>query len=856
MGFFKNKLRGLAVWSTCMLMAACQTDVWVEQERGLALKEGEIALQWLPANMGIHRVTTRGTDPKTALEQEIKNVHVFIFTAEGEYLAARGSDAFQGYRYMEGNQNLVLNSELFDSQPEAANACVYVLANFPKDAFGKIGNDGRPANVADRDALEAMTFELPEFTATLPETGLPMVLRRDNVNLSTDATEKIILLQLRSMMARIDLNFTMEPDQYNEGSLNPSLRINEVRVGNFPKGGTIVPQLESMATDEVTDGELIESPEKVENWEGLNQPIRRNGNEVSLTLYMFEHSRQAKALSEIFIGGNYPDNITDAEKQRYKNALAKEDAAYIELVGDYTNHNGYTYTNVTYRLYPGANPNDDFTIKSNCQYKNNITITGITVNNEGNEALLDTRVNIDRSENPYFIEMLRERKHDAHFNVTPMDVFLYEVGSKVKVEILEPESHRWIRMEPYKTAVKNKDSGKYLWVNAGAATCDYAAKGAGDGKREYFTTDLFAGLNTEGELGKQENSTSYTVTWDANDTEQDGDGHTIHEERIYFYIDENVPQDAGDGYSNLDASGNVMDRSATVRITYTSSSGATEVREAEIEQYGMLRVSFDKFETDGPYDQGRDGYEFYIEYYEEYLEHYDGKNTYNETYDGLEWGFDGIRTGLASSTWYEYLDCGWRNTMSIMQQFRNQLSNNEPKDLNLNMRPRGAAEYCYNKNKRDSDGKVQEVHWYLPAISELEYALEKWYGTFDVFQEQWYWSSNPGCSYNDTGEDSNYARASQVRYDPTDPEAIEQKSDFVHAQSSANEPYTGYYDKNNEWRIGGHALRDKVFRIRAAYIHDVEKDRHHKVEEGQWPWGEDEPDDAPPSIDNSNNLHY
>lgn len=818
MNFFKNELRRLAVWSSCVIAAACSTEEWNVQDSGLALKEGEIALQWLPANMGIHQVATRAEgdgDPKTALERKINNVHIFIFKEDGSYLEADGDDAFQGYRYLEGSQNLVLNSNMFEKDPEAAeHACVYVLANMPKNYFGEIGVNGKPQSIADRNALEEKSFNLPEFTAALPATGLPMVIRQDGVDLSTDAPNKVVLLQLHSLMARIDLNFKMEPDQYDEGVQYPALRINSVKVGNFPTGGKILSQLDDGKTEE-TQGDLILEEKSVE-WDGLGQAIRRNGGDLTLTLYMFEHSREAKSLSDIFGRDNYPENITPVEKQRYKNALATEGAAYIELKGTYTNHNNYTYDNVTYRLYPGANPDDDFTIKRNCQYKNNITIMGITVNNEGNEALLDTRVNIDRTANPYFIEMLRERKHDAHFNVTPMDVFLYEPGSSVKVEIVEPESHRWIRMEPYKTAVKNKNESndKYLWVNEGAVTCKYAAKGAGDGKRKYFTTDLFAGLNAEGELGNQENSTSYTVTWDANDTEQDGDGHTIHEERIYFYIDENVPQDAGNGYSNLDAAGNVMDRSVTVRITYTSLNGNEEIREAEIKQYGMLRVPFDKFQQ-GQYSSQRDGYIFYIEYYEEYLEHYDGKNTYNETYDGLEWGFMGIETNLDGREWHTYLDYGWRNTKYIMQQFRNQLRGDEVEDIDLNTRPRGAAEYCYNKNKRNERGQVEEIHWYLPTISELEYALDRYYGTFEVFQEQWYWSSNPGCSYNDTGENPDYARATQVRYDPTDPEAI---NDFVHAQSSANHSY--YEGK------GGHARRNEVFRIRAAYVHDIEKDRN------------------------------
>lgn len=763
-----------------LMLGACTNDDFLE-ESNHQLRPGEISLQWVPANMGRVHVQTRGTDPKTALEQQINNVHVFLFNDRGEWLVPNGADAVQCYRYLEGQQNLVLNSEMFANETDAANATVYVLANMPKDTFTDDNGDGYPDEINEMSDLEDFTFNLPKFSATLPENGLPMALKENGVNLSPGAGTKIISLQLRSLMARIDLNFSINPlqpadDEYSNRI--PSLQVEEVRVGNFPVGGRISPQLDNQGEDAVTTGTLIQEPDVVEGSE-LTAQIIRPDNDVEATFYMFEHARQPKALDEIFPGtGQYPDNITEAEKQRYKNALAQEDAAYIELEGIYTNHNNKAY-HVTYRLYPGADHTDDFIIKNNRQYINNISIQGITVNSEGPEALLDTRVDIDTQENPYFIEMLRERMHDAHFNVTPMDVFIYEPGGKVTISILPDERGQypdWIRMEPMADSPTANGAKK--------------ATNAGDGKRPYFTENLLE------ELRGEEHSLSYTVT--------------EAEERIYFYIDENVPT-RNDGQR-------VPEREAEVEIKYVGPSGQEDTRTVPIRQAGLLPVYFNKFADGGPYDQNREAYTFYIEYYEEYLEHYDGKDTYDETYEGLEWGFDGVTTNLGGSVWHEFLDYGWRNTMSIMRQFRNGLPAGEPEDIDLNTRPRGAAEYCYNKNKRNEEGQVEEVHWYLPTISELEYALEAWYGTFDVFQSKWYWSSNPGCSRNDTGENSHYARATMVTYDPSDDEANDEG--YVHVQSSANEPYTGYLS-GGEWKIGGHAARTQVFRIRAAYIYQV-----------------------------------
>ena len=118
--------------------------------------------------------------------------------------------------------------------------------------------------------------------------------------------------------------------------------------------------------------------------------------------------------------------------------------------------------------------------------------------------------------------------------------------------------------------------------------------------------------------------------------------------------------------------------------------------------------------------------------------------------------------------------------------------NNDSSDdidvLPLNQTPRSAVEYCYNKNKRNADGTISNVYWYLPAIDELEdiivssyYDIEsKTYARFEDFQNKFYWSSQPafirnfayyqgitnsrdawGAMYIDN---VNYARATKVNY--------------------------------------------------------------------------------------------
>lgn len=357
-----NKIRlikNIFVSLAALLSVSCTSEL-DEQATHVALREGEVSLQWLAPNMGIKHVKSRASDPKTAAEQQINNVHVFIFDPEGNYLEADNNDAFQGYRYIEGNPNLVLETTMFASQDDASLATIIAVANVPNETFGETNAQGNPNSINNRSDLESFVYNLNGFTATLPETGLPMVGRLDNQDLSSDAENKVILIQMESLMARIDLNFTMDPYQSSDDGRNPSLLFDKVSVGNFPMGGTITPQLD---TKNVTDNtEITLQPKTEVSVTDFTGRTIREGEPQELTLYMFEHARAAK--KDI----TYPEGIDDDEKQRYKNSWAHDEAAYITLEGTYTNHNGYAYA-VTYTLYPGANAENDFTIKANCQYK-------------------------------------------------------------------------------------------------------------------------------------------------------------------------------------------------------------------------------------------------------------------------------------------------------------------------------------------------------------------------------------------------------------------------------------------------------------------------------------------------------
>ena len=125
--------------------------------------------------------------------------------------------------------------------------------------------------------------------------------------------------------------------------------------------------------------------------------------------------------------------------------------------------------------------------------------------------------------------------------------------------------------------------------------------------------------------------------------------------------------------------------------------------------------------------------------------------------------------------------------------------------------PRSAAEYCYNKNKRNANGAVQGMSnssgWFLPGISQLESILTSYYNTYTEFQNNFYWSS--AAAKDRTGiwpayiypESTSYARATKAL------------PDGGYAESDWDDIYT-----NDNGTTGKAPRINRPLRIRAAYV--------------------------------------
>lgn len=777
--------------------------------------------------MSFHRVTTRASDIKEENEKRINRLHVFFFDAEGNYLEGAYltgyPDASQRGGYYspgEGVTLLKIDRELFDNPGLAKSATVYAVANVDAAIFGRDGDgDGRPDGIRNRGDLEQFVYRPASGTVStgLPAEGMPMVGVR-TLDLTGGTPENDRQVELTALMARIDVTIQLD-SEVQDGNL-PAFYLMDWTARNLPT------QVAFTAPDAGGRTGWTEAWTTQSNV-SLQRTIYNRNGQISFTFYMYENIQQPEWKidpGEEWANPNvdpatltdaerekalYPDGVSKTQRQRYKPYLAHADAASIVLHGFYMTYNGAAYE-VRYTLYLGANHTNDFSVKRNHQYKNDITIKGLTAqDSETGEYTLDARVNVEEEDNEYYIAMLRERNHDAHFCITPMDVYLFApeaVNPTMEVILGEvPEGSEtpdpatvpdWVRLERIAAADMAagtvSESGFTAYAQGGSHLAVGTPWTAGNGKRAFFTRGM---LKAGGALY----GNTRTTIQDSRD-------------RVYFYLDENLA---------------LQDRSATVTMIYKENGVEKRRRTLLLEQAHLLPVAM------------RDGGTLYMEQYEEYLDHYDPLDEYatEQIYDGLPWA--DLNSGL-EDMWIDQLtrdavlgqpsnsydppgqvfNDGYPYTSFVIYRSNQGV-------MTLNDRPRSAFEYCFNRNKRNANGTVttsyqfydrwllddfyeevtNESKWFLPGIRQMEDALTQYYTTFGEFQTDYYWSSSAGEREGGTsGQSTTRARATKV--DLNDPTG--------YAQSGGGDgDWTRYA---YEYDRGGYALRTEELRIRAFRI--------------------------------------
>lgn len=829
-------IRNLLVVATLCLVSCSEDDY---QFSSSANEEGGVTLSFISDPMQEYNVPTRA-DIKEDDEKRINQLYIFFFGSDDEYLKGGYLTGYQDapeeggyYAPGEGVTTLKLDNDKFAEPSLASAATIFVVANVEPDWF-KLGDDGRPTDVTNLADLENMIYK-PENPISLgiPKNGIPMVGKTTlDLTAKNNLTERTI--QLTALMARIDVTVQIDSPNAITNATYPALRLMDWTVSNIPNQVAFASGLQQPEENESEEQGFTETSFEGDWKVTITTPrqsiIHNRNGQISLSFYMFENRQKAEwkvdegeewqstptagATQEDLEKALYPEGLEDYQKQHYKPYLANANAVSIELHGSYSTYNetgtgGATY-DVRYTLYLGEDFTSNFEVKSNHQYKNNVTIKGLTqAGTNPDHITFDARVNIvdDEASNKYYIAILRERNHDAHFCVTPMDVYLFADALQPTMEVIlgevedgseeSKEIPDWIRME--RVSAEDMEEGTFTSAGLNADTHINAGGGfhAGHGKRKYFTTDLIG-----------DNSPLKT-----RETIQNS------RDRIYFYLNENLT---------------LQDRSTPVTLIYKENGVEKMRRTLQIVQVHLLPIKV--------YDRDEDGNKttvrqtIYMEQYEEYLDHYDPLDEFvtSQIYEGLPWIDDsstdgtnyrntniptlytgtGAFDGAVAEPQRVYYE-GLQYTDYIVRLTKHLTTT-------LNDKPAAAFEYCYNKNKRQQGGIIpspikhyvglftdywyQEndnysLKWFLPGIRQMEDALTEKYSTYTEFQEELYWSVSAGAVDGRVSltQDATHARAT----------GIDGEGNYVESNGS----------KANAL---GYKLRTDVCRIRAFRI-DLEE---------------------------------
>lgn len=756
-------------------------------------------------NYNPYYVNTKADDNgKTVEESAIKYMALLTFDTSGKLIDTqqlKGSAAI-----------FVIDRDILIEKAtnrDLTKSSMYLIANIDQ-------SQAAGWNIVTIDDLKNLVYKTSLTSVGIPSTGIPMIGKIEDLDLSPDATiagDKI-QIELELLYAKIEFNLTLNATQIEPQT--PSFYVRSCVAYNLPKGVHLVGNIDDDTKQTADFNNVIE--------EGINIPITGNReltnmNSLAFTFYMPEHQVNPSKTDEQV----YPAGISsDIEKQRYKPLFVEDGEgnyydgkpAYVLINGTYTDHQDQEHL-VTYKVYLGSNAIDNFYVERNGRYVNDVTILGITNSKDAEEGSVSMDHRVDVSRNDFIVFMEREAMLDSHFEVRPIRVKINpdENGQpKGKVTISIPDDCNWIRLE--KSNSNNGDALKY---------CD-------NGKRKYFTTTLFE----NSDLGE---STSCDIISNDNNC-------------VWLYIDEYVEILTGltgktdEQIADIVAEQQKKKRSAIITLTYEPvNGGPTEVVEYQFIQRCIYPVmttvnntQYNRRNADGT------PYIYYIEFFEEYLHNFDSNDGFGLTdYEGMPWGLEDLPISSeyqaafidesSKSFLLSVLDWLNINTKQILNESIGTLEtkpvydfylsrDKEEKGLpeevtlrdykgkyftheiltvaknngklsagTLDVEPESAAEYCYNKNKRDDNNLLskEDMHWYMPSIDEIEDIVTSAHFDFPVFQDNFYWSSQPAYIANDfkinvdlfifsgsaTGkyynDHPNRARATKVEWGQTEP---------------------------------------------------------------------------------------
>ena len=550
-----------------------------------------------------------------------------------------------------------------------------------------------------------------------------------------------IPIPLKALYAKFSFDISIQPEQHIPDGTTPTFTLESYELNNVPTKVYAGADNNKDSTSVSSDSIITHVGTSVTEGGSLKFDFYLPERFVTPSIDASEYEYPLGENGAPIIGSNVPEK-NRRYLQRFKPKLVADDkkATYITLNGYYLDHQNHNWK-VSYDIYLGEDNYSDFNFKRNTNYVNNVVIRGLKASKDqnvtGEGVFVDHRVNVERSL-PLIINIQRETLLDAHYEVRPLRLRLVgediSSGKSATVKILKKDGSsdsipKWIRLEKSGTTVHHIDSGVSV------------------GKRKYFTTDLVTNTLKEGTSVTIENLDS------ANQT-------------VWIYADENT---------------STASREAIVRVIYNDSDNSDSL-DYKIVQHGLHMV------------KGADsGNTYYIERFEEYLYNFDSEDSYGQiNEEGMPWGLDGVQLSNEhqsftidedNNEWKDYMANNpqiatydfytWEQDSLVMkkagiidrkaddrwhgyagQHFTEDIFNkskNKSEKVNvltMGERASGAVEYCYNRNKRNPDGSIAKVEWYLPSAGELEEIIVAGYSSFKEFQDNYYWTSQPAYTRN------------------------------------------------------------------------------------------------------------
>ncbi len=753
-----------------------------------------------------------------ANQEELKSSHINIRRSNPTFLIE--TSKYDGTGIL-ASMEAGMTIKYYKNDAEDIGACsIYIVAN----AYHLIGERLENGEINTIEKLNEAILEanvklgMPYDEQTGEYIGLPMIGCARNEETGAPATfdlahhdgesnnNAVATIPLKKLYSKICFSIQVNSKQLVTGQV-PEFELKDVEVFNVPskvrmsyKGGDYIENigenyLYRYESDDKTPFSFKDNDMMPNDVVCRHSSSEDTDDVVKFHFYMPEHEVTPGFTADNY---NYPPTLPkdDRHRQYFKPKLIEgKIAPFVRIHGSYTDHSGNIHK-VAYDIYLGQDEVDDFTILRNQQLNNQLIITGITnrkdaYGGDNNTISIDHRVTV--SSTGYNLSIERESLLDSHFEVRPLDIEL-QPGSTMVVEIPDANDRKWIAMESDASA---DTSGKY------------ADNAHLEGVRKYFTTGLVDELNGA-------NSGKITI-------KHSGVSQVKEIHRIWFYIDENpnvydrlldegVITESPDGDGAYRVNDNVYETDKRSRVAkvnfYFAKEGDPDMTEPtttiNFQQWNLWRV-WSVPNTDGVRERFYD-----IEHEEEYLHNYASNDSYGNTnQEGMPWGLNGVQL---SKTYYSFdpdltPNVDWSRYESKAkrpyydfyiekhdsfasenggtvrsypgQTFTKEIAENPNagvKYLTMAETANSAVEYCYNRNKRNSDGSIAKVEWYLPSADELEDFIVSAYASFKEFQDNYYWTSQPAYirnvfyyeSYNiqsPTVYDDNtkYARATKVK---------------------------------------------------------------------------------------------